>query len=43
MKVDQEVAEAAYMAMDTLEGKGDWDRVVDCRPVHSEDSLEVAV
>lgn len=43
MKVDQEAAEAAYTAVDTLEAKGDWDRVVECRPVRSQDSLEVAV
>lgn len=36
-------AEVAYTAGDFLVAQGDWDRLVDCRLVHLEDSLEVAV
>lgn len=45
-RLDQEevdmVAEAADMAVDILDARGDWDRVVDCLAV-DEDSWEVAV
>lgn len=37
------VAEAAYMAVDTLDAQGDWDLVVGFCPVDFQDNLEVAV